>query len=143
MKKLIFGCSLLLLLVACGSESDYYVCKYNDRETKATMNIEYNDDNEITNITIESKQEIDKATLDEVGENNFNDYWAKNASSIERDGVDVESDYDESTKMASLTITIDISKLPDQDRSIFLIPDDLKVKDMIRNIEDIDYVCND
>jgi hypothetical protein len=144
MKKIVCFACLCLSLVACGSEDDYYVCKFEDQKATATMEIYYDHESDkVLKIVVDSEQEITNEELDAFEDSDFDDYWNANASSIEMDGVSVSSKYKKSDQIASMTITINVDNLDKSNRNIFLIPDNLSVKEMIKMVKKENYKCND
>lgn len=143
MKKILCFACLCLTLVACGSDDDYYVCKFEDKTSNATMEIYYDSDTgKVLEVEIESEQTISKDELESFEDTSFEEYWNKNATSLEMDGVSVSSKYDKSDRIASVSITINVDNLDKSNRRIFLIPDNLTVEDMIKNVKAEDYKCN-
>ena len=143
MKKILCFSCLCMALVACGSEDDYYVCKFKDTSSSATMEIYYDSEtDEILEVVMDTEQKIAKEDLDSFSEDNFEDYWSKNTAALEMDGVSISRKYDKSERVASMSITIKVDDLEKANRKIFLIPNNLNVEDMINIVEKEEYICN-
>lgn len=142
MKKIVCITLIALLLGACGSDNDYYVCKFKDKKQSATMHIEYDDDT-LTKINIETYQTVSKDILDQVGATSFEDYLTKNVASLEMDGVKVETKYRDAKQEVTIAIEVDVENLNTQNYDIFMIPKDRDLQSFMKRIKAEAYVCND